>query len=368
MRKKIPCVSRLFGLVCLLTATLTLATLPVLAAGPCKTSNPNVAMNPAASNVVQVADFNAYCISDVLWRNIPTNQNAMWLINKQINLTNPFLQTAPLAPAMSEWQIMGTGDFNGDGFADILWRNTSTGEVGIWFMDGAAFEDQGTGGYATVSYVPSDLNWQIVGDGDFNDDGMSDILWQNRATGWVGIWLMNGSTIASSNFVFQVTDLNWQVVGVGDFNNDGTSDIFWRNSSTGQNGVWLMKNAAIYLAGPSYQVTDLNWTVGGTGDFDKDGKSDIFWVNKQTGKIGVWYMDGTNYAAYSFITPDINLNWDMIRTGDYNGDGISDILWRNTSTGQNGIWIMPGGRAPTFTITSFTNSLYPIPDQNWQMH
>ena len=77
MRKKIPCVSRFFGLVCLLTATLTLATLPVLAAGPCKTSNPNVAKNPAASNVVQVADFNADCISDILWRNIPTNQNAM---------------------------------------------------------------------------------------------------------------------------------------------------------------------------------------------------------------------------------------------------------------------------------------------------
>jgi hypothetical protein len=31
----------------------------------------------------------------------------------------------------SDWQVAGTGDFNGDGFDDILWRNIS-GEVTNW--------------------------------------------------------------------------------------------------------------------------------------------------------------------------------------------------------------------------------------------
>ena len=35
------------------------------------------------------------------------------------------------------WQIVGTGDFNGDGKADILWRHT-TGSVSIWLMNGAS--------------------------------------------------------------------------------------------------------------------------------------------------------------------------------------------------------------------------------------
>ena len=34
------------------------------------------------------------------------------------------------------WQAIGTGDFNQDGFADILLQNTNTGAVSVWEMNG----------------------------------------------------------------------------------------------------------------------------------------------------------------------------------------------------------------------------------------
>jgi FG-GAP repeat len=36
--------------------------------------------------------------------------------------------------------IAGTGDFNGDGKADIVWQNTSTGERAIWIMNGTTLQ------------------------------------------------------------------------------------------------------------------------------------------------------------------------------------------------------------------------------------
>ena len=35
------------------------------------------------------------------------------------------------------YDIVGTGDFDGDGKSDILWRHTTLGDVWIWLMDGA---------------------------------------------------------------------------------------------------------------------------------------------------------------------------------------------------------------------------------------
>jgi hypothetical protein len=35
-----------------------------------------------------------------------------------------------------DYTLVGTGDFNGDGSPDIVWRNTETGANAIWYMSG----------------------------------------------------------------------------------------------------------------------------------------------------------------------------------------------------------------------------------------
>ena len=76
-------------------------------------------------------------------------------------------------------------------------------------------------------------------DSDFNGDGEADLLWRNSGTGAVVIWLMNGSKrIAMQSF--GIVPVVWIIEKVEDYNGDGKSDIFWRNGTTGANIVWLM--------------------------------------------------------------------------------------------------------------------------------
>ena len=54
----------------------------------------------------------------------------MWLMNgTQIVVGGQVGTTDP------DWQIVGSGDYNGDGRADILWRHSS-GTTYMWLMNG----------------------------------------------------------------------------------------------------------------------------------------------------------------------------------------------------------------------------------------
>ncbi len=69
--------------------------------------------------------------------------------------------------------------------------------------------------------------------GDFNGDCKSDIVWRNSTTEQVYIWLMSGTTFASTGSPGSPTS-DWVIQGVGDFDGDGKSDLLWRNSTTGE--------------------------------------------------------------------------------------------------------------------------------------
>ncbi len=100
-----------------------------------------------------------------------------------------------------------SADFNGDGRTDILWRNTLSGDAGVWLMDGTAVT-----GYFPIGTVST--AWQIAGTGDFNGDGQTDILWRNTLSGDVGVWLMDGTTV-TGYFPIGTVSTAWQIAGSG---------------------------------------------------------------------------------------------------------------------------------------------------------
>ncbi len=301
-------------------------------------------------------DFNGDGYSDILWRDTSGNM-AIWEMNGGtiLNPSNSGLGSVP-----TTFAIVGQRDFNGDGKADILWRDTS-GNLSIWEMNGTTILNVNTAGLGNVPTA-----WSIVGTGDFNGDGMADILWRNTSTGDIAIWEMNGTTILNANTAgVGNVPLNWTVVGVGDFNGDGKADILWRNNNNGNVAIWLMNGTTLTNSSTAtFGNMPLTWSVAGTGDFNGDRMSDILWRDT-SGDIAIWEMNGTTILNPNTSgVGNLSTVWSVSQTGDFDGNGKSDILWRDTS-GDIAIWFMNGttissgaglGTIPTTLTIQGTNA------------
>jgi hypothetical protein len=101
--------------------------------------------------------------------------------------------------------------------------------------------------------------WAKLGGGDFNDDGLADILSQNSSTGQVSIWEMNGTNKIGGGALSANPGVGWHAIGTGDFNGDGHSGILFQNTSSGQASIWEMDGNTRIGGGPVSANPGLSW-------------------------------------------------------------------------------------------------------------
>jgi hypothetical protein len=243
--------------------------------------------------------------------------------------------------------VPASADFNGDFDTDLVWQHT-TGPTAVWMMNNGVSPPSQMSGTLFNPQVP--VPWRIVGTGDANRDGHTDLFLQNDAgtTTTVSVWHMNGVNQIDGKSISGAPSgipSSWKVRAVGDFNQNGFPDLVWQNTSDGNLAVWFLNDYG-FVSGVSLTpgtVSDTNWHIVGTGDVNGDRKTDLFWHHRTTGALAVWYMDGLRQTAGLSLSPDqvLDTNWQVVGVGDFNRDGKPDLIWQHTD-GHISTWFMNG--------------------------
>jgi hypothetical protein len=236
----------------------------------------------------------------------------------------------------------GLGDFNGDGYQDLVWMNNSTQQVTVHYFDGT----QGATdiGWNWLNEAGEPGGWVLVGAADFDGNGVPDLVWEYMPTGQVTVNYYGGpggATYQGWNWLNETGAPGWTVVAVADMNNDGVPDLIWQNNSTNQVTVNYYGGAggAVYQGWNWLNVggEPAGWRVVGAADFDGNGTPDLVWQYAPTRQVSVNYYGGAGGATYqgwNWLNEAGVPGWTVVGASDFNGDGVPDLVWQNDATAQ----------------------------------
>ncbi len=199
--------------------------------------------------------------------------------------------------ANTGWSIGGIGDFNDDGQPDWVIRDAATGSNAVVSPDTTALQQRNVT-IASNNVLPLESqapNFSLGGVGDVDGDGQDDLVWKDNTTGQFSVWYMNNDQTkrAEANFGPAIRDPHWQIAAVADLNGDTTADVILRNLSTGQNVVWNMNgNGPVFAV--ALPVVSREWEISGIGDYNRDQNPDLLWYNSQSQQSVAWLMNGTS--------------------------------------------------------------------------
>jgi hypothetical protein len=114
-----------------------------------------------AWKAILTGDFDGDGRADIVWHNGTSGETAIWLMN------GIAMAAGAIVVANADWAPTHVADLNGDGREDLLWRNKWTLRVHAWLMDGLTMT---AGGEINTS------GGKVVTTGDYDGDGRADVV------------------------------------------------------------------------------------------------------------------------------------------------------------------------------------------------
>lgn len=286
-------------------------------------------------------DFSGDGVSDLMLRD---GDGALELV--AMNGATPVAREA-LPWLDAAWAVVGNGDYDGNGLADLLWEERDFGRLVVWGMhDGVPDE----GVLLDLADLAPEDGWRVGCSGDFDGDGHADVLLFSRILGEVEIVHLRDGALAGRTRRPGYVGGAWSVATAADLDADGIDEIVWRDEIGDDLVLWHPElggdEAALTISRPA---TGLR--VAGAGDFDGDGLADLLLTGGEPKRLEVWRLEGRYVVETLSIPGAPDATWRTAGVGDYDADGRADLVWFDPASGGVEIWFSDGASVTREALT-----------------
>jgi hypothetical protein len=233
-------------------------------------------------------------------------------------------------------QRIASGDFDGDGFADV-----AVGGGAVWFGDGL-------GGWTQGPSFPLLGPTLAVAAGDVDGDGRSDVAFGGYSTDFVQVFRGNANRTftAASTGLPNAGSLPAYDLLLRDVTGDGNADVVW-------NRVYAGDGLGNWTAGTGINGV-FPWGLD-AGDLDGDGLPELVFAdaNSAIGTAVYRHLGGNQWAPVpgtGLVAPDVA----SVAVLDFDRDGRNDVVVgaRAMLAASRGIEVFRNLGATTFALVA----------------